>query len=451
MGRYSNRGRRTSKQFNAFLGEARTRLQKSQIKNIPKKNSIMENLINYIPAFDAKKETNINFYITQFEEAATHANIAKEIRLVILKSKLTGVAREKLQADAELHSETDYEKFKEKLRNIFGSKLSFGEAHDNFSKLKQSPTETINDFITRFNTEAAKVFEISGLANKNDAKKLFELMKLHKFTDAVKSDIAFEIRKKDIQTFNEATETARVIEAAINSTNFAEVNNINRNDTTEFCQNLIQQNKLQAENMAKLQLELENLKLAQQNREKKNSSDKEKYCEICKRTNHTVQDCRYKNSNQTFHRNNFRSNFPKFKQLEFPGASAGNFSGNFQGYGFMPNWNSSTPLHVTPPPVQQLSYPNAPFPTPSLPTQHFAPNFYPYSGFQNCVMQNAGASNPNFGGIFQNQSSDDYNQQNWKTHQNKRKTGNKYENSNSDKNENYQKKGSRSGNGRGGL
>lgn len=432
MGNKYQQKKRNSADFNIFIKEARTRLQNSETKHTKMSNT--DNLLNILPCFDGKREANISFYITQFDEAAAQTKFSNEIKLIILKSKFTGIARDRLQADTDLHSETDYAKFTDKALKIFGSKISFSEAHENFAKLKQSPAESVGDFIVRFNLESAKFFETSGLSNKNDAKKLFELMKLNKFIEALKTEIGFEIRKRGVTKFTEATELAIITETAFNSTNFAEINQVGTNDTADFCQRLIKENQIQAENMAKLKLELENLKLKQQEKTQNNSSIKDKYCRICKLSNHVTENCRRNFPKQNTY--NAQNSYPKYKQYTFSDGPRGEFSSTLQGFGAMPVWNA-----YVPPPTLPLAS-----------GQQFNPNYIPANFFQpqNNYPNVGGFPNSNSVWNVQNQPQNFENRQNWENQQSGRNNGNNYRRNNSEKNTKYQKNGHQ-GNGKGGL
>lgn len=114
----------------------------------------LDSLLRIIPIFDGKKDHNIKLYLQQFQEAADQIKLADTIKLTILKSKFTGSAH--VQVDTELNSENDYGKFKEKLIEMFGPKITFNDAHKIFAKLKQNPDKSMNDFIVRFNLNIAK-------------------------------------------------------------------------------------------------------------------------------------------------------------------------------------------------------------------------------------------------------------------------------------------------------
>lgn len=67
----------------------------------------------------AKEKYNIQYFIEEFDQAALQTKFPNQVKLIILHSKFVGIVCERLQADMELNSETDYVKFKENVIQTF--------------------------------------------------------------------------------------------------------------------------------------------------------------------------------------------------------------------------------------------------------------------------------------------------------------------------------------------
>lgn len=396
MGNRHRNKRRTSSEFNEFIIQTRTQLAESTLKNSQKKLEMSknetantDNLLTVIAHYDGKKEGNIQYFIEEFDRAAAQTKFSPEVKLIILRSKFVGMARERLQTDSELNSETDYGKFKEKALQTFATKTTFGESHNDFSKIQQKPGESMSDYIVRFNLVAAKFFDISGLSNKPDARKLFDLMKLHRFLESIKPDIALEIRKRAIDKYKDATEIALTVEEAFLSVKFEELNAIGTNATTEFCESLLRKNEQQANEISQLRSELEKLKSRPTEKLQNNPRNNTKFCNICNLRNHDTDSCRYNVNNKRQYQNNtYQQNFPTHAQNMQGFVNPGNDSRNFQGYGSVNNWN----------------FPPPPLPPPVPMGQNYHYNYVPQvqpSGYNNYGVGNL-HSNYNYGQNFPN-------------------------------------------------
>lgn len=413
MGNKSKFKKRKSSEFNSFIIEARTRLAQSKLKNSTNQVNMSktentekantDNLLNVIAPFDGKKECNIHYFIQEFDRAAVETKFSNEVKLIILRSKFVGTARERLQTDVELNSETDYGKFKEKAIQTFDTKKTFGESHNDFSKIQQKPAESMSDYIVRFNLVAAKFFDISGLSNKADARKLFDLMKLHRFLESIKPDIALEIRKRAIEQYKEATEIALTVEEAFLSVKFEELNAIGTSTTTEFCESLLRKNEKQEKELNQLRAELEKLKIKPPEKWQINSRNNTRYCNICNLRNHDTEECRYNvNNKKQYRSNDYQQNFPTHGQNMHEFTSSNNESRNFQGYGSVGNWNfPPPPLPPSLPMGQNYQYNYVPQGHPSGYGNYGVGNIYPNYNYgqnfpngQGYHPQNQGQINP---------------------------------------------------------
>lgn len=443
MGNFSKKKKRSSAEFNIFL--AKTRAQVRQLQESENKNKSdskqkmaspnLEHLLTSLPSFDGKKELNVKFYIDQFDQIAEQLKLKDELRLLYLKAKFSGKARERLANDMELSAENNYAKFKEKIILIFSSKISLNEAQESFFQIKQNPTESVEDFIARFNSESTKYFELTKLSDNNGAKQLFEILKLSKFLDGLKADIALEVRKKNVNSFKEACESALSMEAAFKATKYEEINSIMTGETRDFFDNIMQANKLQLETIEKLKADLENLKIQDQSKSESNDT----VCKICKKSNHKTERCWFnnENKNQQFYRNrNFRQ-FPQYRQNFQMMSTPSNYSQYVNGFGSVGQWN---PSHFQPMVHNNMS---GFFPMNTGQAQDNA------NGFNFNQGQNVNFQQPNYENFREHSKNQgfqstqgNYSRRNFNNRQNRQDNSHKQKNNNSNKNKNKDKNSS---------
>lgn len=266
--------------------------QKSPERQINMAEAKLETLIQHIPSFDNKKETNIKFFLDQWDKLAEKSKLPKEIKLILLKSKFSGPARDVLVNSQELYEETSYEKFKELIAAEFKIKIQFEDVQNSFMNLKQSPNQKMPEFIKQFDIAATKYIEESGHSKELGAINFLKRVKLTRFLEAIRPDIALEIRKQGPATYDEATQIAVKIENAFNASKFENMNNTT--DTENFIDETLNVlTKVHQDEIQKLKDEIERLKInAQPPVEKK----KEK-CGICSK-NHSTKDCFFNGRNK---------------------------------------------------------------------------------------------------------------------------------------------------------
>lgn len=254
-----------------------------------------EQLVGLIYSFDNKKETNINYFLLQFDNLIEQTNYGPSHKLTILKAKITGPARDRLMQDESVFLETDLKKFKEKLKELFAIKCNFSSAQNLFFGLKQNPNQSISDFIAEFNAAANIYIKKSGqdTAEQNNTKFL-DQMKLARFLDAIRADIGLEIRKNMPENFAEACKVALKLEEAYSQTNIQEINAIATSKETEILNKLDKLSSESADQIRTLVTEINNLKLRVKDRNEKDN----KYCEFCKRDTHDTQNCWFKDSHK---------------------------------------------------------------------------------------------------------------------------------------------------------
>lgn len=78
----------------------------------------------------------------------------------------------------------------------------------------------------------------SGHTRKQGAQKFMKLLKFTKFLGAIRRDITLEYEKGGPESFETTCDFAKIIEAAFNSANLENVNNVFATKDADFCENL---------------------------------------------------------------------------------------------------------------------------------------------------------------------------------------------------------------------
>lgn len=269
---------------------------KSQINNksveMAEAKISLDTLINAFPTFDGKKNANIKNFVEQYENLVTEAKIPESLQVILLKGKIIGQARDTVYDNEDINSETDFTKFKEKLLEIFKKESTFEQSQAAFMDLKQMPTQSIDDYVKKFNSAASNYLKKSGCADKEGAKQFLQNLKMSKFIDTIRPDIALEVRKQGPANFEEALKISKQIEIAFQSENKETVNAINANENKkDIYEVILALAKKQDEELNTLKAEFKACKL-QDNKQKSNQKEI-KYCEICKIKGHTLEECWY--------------------------------------------------------------------------------------------------------------------------------------------------------------
>lgn len=310
-----SRGRKR-KSVNRDNSGVQTRKQLQEASNKLTDNIMAEakpdlaNILTLILPFDGKKVKNVVFYLKEFDTLTDQVKVSEDFKLQILKAKFIGDARDKLASDDSLNNETDYKQFKTKMTKIFQKKDSFADSQTKFNSIKQKPNQSITDFISEFERAASDYLNASGHATEDGAKKLFDLIKINKFLEAISPNISLELRKSENKDFSRLCEKAKTIENAFNSTTLEQINAVSAIASTEkneFYENLLKINADQSTAISELKMEINNLKLT--NKENTTEGNKsQKFCQICNDGRHDISYCWYNlKSNRGFRQDFFNT------------------------------------------------------------------------------------------------------------------------------------------------
>lgn len=314
----------------------------------------LDSLLNNLPNFEGKKEQDIDFFIKQFEQIADASKLAPSLKTVLIKAKLAGHAKQILINSPELRDCEDFDILKNELKKLFEQKRNFAEIQQKFSTLTQLPTQTIDDFVKMFNISAQKFLAVSGHSSKAGAKDLLDTIKLTKFTQALRPDIAFELQKIGPETFEEAVKNAKKIELAfINKKEINSVTNTQENNHLAMS-TLLELNNAQAIQLNDLKMEINAIKAEH---EKKNniakhqtnnqqeSKKQDKFCHICSTESHNTDQCYYNKKNNKQRSNNLDSRNRQNFQNQNYFRPRNNYQQRFQ---FRPRQHEQRPRYVNP-------------------------------------------------------------------------------------------------------
>lgn len=269
-------------------------------QNMAKLNTNLDALLQLLPNFEGKPTDNIIFFIKQFDELVQASELEDNIKLILLKSKISGKAKDLFLNLPNLIDSTDYDAFKTALKETFQQTTLVAKSQADFMGLRQQPLQSIEDYVKNFNIHAARYLRDSGLSDSEGAQKLLQNLKLNKFVQSIRPDIAFELRKSGVDTFDKAIQLAKTVELALHessetlnyiATGAHETETAQQNmQLSQTVSNITDVYSKQIEN---LQAEVNNLKITAENKTQSENNNA-KYCYICNRANsHVTDNCYY--------------------------------------------------------------------------------------------------------------------------------------------------------------
>lgn len=300
---YNLRSSTRSSKFNiVFDKKKNSNVAKSTAKTnmATKLTATLDSILQYLPNFEGKANDNITFFLKQFDDLVEQSDLENSVKLILLKSKISGKAKELFFNLPDLLDCNDYAQLKTLLEETFAQTTIVAKTQADFMTLKQQPAQNIEEYIKIFNIKSAKYLKDSGHASQNGAKQFLETIKLHKFIDSVRNDIAFELRKAGVKTFEEAINLAKTVELALNA-NENTINCIanasddrqNNTDPSQILSNtVLSMSEVYGKQLESMQQQIDSLKIGETNNSNKTTRIK-KSCMICKFTGHTLEECYY--------------------------------------------------------------------------------------------------------------------------------------------------------------
>lgn len=93
-----------------------------------------------MPNFTGDNKENIESFLYNFDELAKATYISDAIKLLILKTKISGKAKEIIE-NTDISNEKSYQNLKDKLIQEFKTQKNFAQLQNDFISLKQNPTK----------------------------------------------------------------------------------------------------------------------------------------------------------------------------------------------------------------------------------------------------------------------------------------------------------------------
>lgn len=251
----------------------------------------LDAILAAIPPFDGMKNKNITNFLQQFENFAQVANLTEELKILFLKSKITGKAKEIVDANPDIQATKTLNELADKLKEEFRSTPSAAKSHNELMGLKQKPTQNIDDFARAINCKAAQFLAESGQTEKAGAKDLLELVKFNKFMEGMRPDIAFEVRKAGPQNFSQAIKLAKQIEVALTANEETANSLITQNTDSTLFKTILDLTAAHKEEINSLNQKIAELSINKNTQQNQNYT--RKFCHVCQLYGHDTQSCWY--------------------------------------------------------------------------------------------------------------------------------------------------------------
>lgn len=281
--------------------------------------SKLSSVHSLIPLFDSESAVTPSYFIDSFDRLAESVNASNSEKLLIIKTRIRGIALSHMIQDSELAGEIDYQEFKKKFLNFFETKSSPAFRSQQFSNCKMLPGETVKVFASRVSNATLKFL---GQINTKDPEiaKIIENTKLAKFLDGVKPEIKKSLLAKEVQTFDKMVEFGELLELndAMSQTNNETIQAINNQpDYSELIHKHVQDTHQSISNLTR---QLNELKMASQNNNAQRGMVRDfsangqrdrygrdewrgrnnwqrqnnMYCNLCHKNNHKTENCYFR-------------------------------------------------------------------------------------------------------------------------------------------------------------
>lgn len=184
-----------------------------------------QNLINN---FDGDLFSNVKYFFENIESIGTLAEWKDPELIVVLKSKLRGLALQFFIDDPELNQEKEFKNIKEKFLKYFDQKTTLSQRQMLFSNCRQAPGESVRSFATKVANLTAKYFG-AGNISKPDVVPIVDQTKLAKFLEGLQPSLKNLAMNRNHKTFDEAVEQAQLdeINAQFSASEVVPINNFN--------------------------------------------------------------------------------------------------------------------------------------------------------------------------------------------------------------------------------
>lgn len=253
---------------------------------------------NLIPVFDNESSVTPEYFIQSFETLAESLQASPAEKLIVLKSKIRGLALTHLIHSINLTSEANYGEFKKKFLEYFGKKSTLAFRQQSFSGCKMKESETINQFGSRVTNVTRRFLGDIDYTNA-EIIKILDQSQLSKFIEGILPKYKKTLLEKNPQTFQEGLEYLQLLE--VNSSMLNEEDIINNVVTKgpDWGTIIQRQGSQTHESIAALSREIEELRIhnrGDSSRENSRPINRQEItrgppCKICQRNNHVTSQC----------------------------------------------------------------------------------------------------------------------------------------------------------------
>lgn len=169
------------------------------------------NIVNLLPTFEDKEGEKIEFFLSQFEQISSMAQLSTQQKGIILKSKLKGQALQFLTANTMLQEETDFEKIKKIMLDRFKRKTTITQEHQLFKSIRHVPGTSIADLAHKIQITATKFLK-TDQADTAQIADIIDRICLSKFLEVIREDIRIDLLKQSPLNFKDAVQKAELLE-----------------------------------------------------------------------------------------------------------------------------------------------------------------------------------------------------------------------------------------------
>lgn len=247
-------------------------------------------LINLLPTFQGNPGESVNFFWENFKQISELAKWSSQHQAIILKSRLTGRARDFFASNEKLIKEINVHKIIEILEDKFNPKTTLAHKQREFQSIQFTPSMLIDELAIIIEKKANEYLNINERASK-EVQDLGNTIKLTKLLELLPNRITVEIRKESIQIFSEAVKRAQELKSIFDEETL-ETNAIiprqERNDSV-VTQKLEQSIKALQNDILQIKDKVHNSTSPVHDINSYNF--KNNFCEVCRKPGHETKNC----------------------------------------------------------------------------------------------------------------------------------------------------------------
>lgn len=248
---------------------------------------MMPNIEMLIPVFSGSPGENCNAFLKNFKEVANEFRWSEGTKLIWLRSRLTGEAKQVYEALTQIDT-VSFAKIEEKLTELYGSqenKYASAKLH----KITAEPRESMTSLKFRIENAVKRYLKDSVDLRSEAGKNAFDKLAFSQLIDAIGPKYRERIIREGATTFQTA------MEIAVREQNMiAEIEKFNESTRSENDEKTKFQELLETKNeeIRELKESINALKYQPQNRDSKREQ-KQIICFFCNKPGHKKTECRW--------------------------------------------------------------------------------------------------------------------------------------------------------------